>query len=174
MLYFLVIFLDTKGLTETAWVKLLEASVNNSDPHFLDRGSGKWSSMDSHVYQGKPSEMTSTDSLTLGSEENQQTNCQLAAAYGRDAIRHLEYKNPKDVGLTTRRQSQPSTPKARVVRKVPKRFRHGERLADGRMCGKTYTNRYGISKHIKVVHRTESSPAKPSVESEAVDVQIPE
>ncbi|KAH8781280.1 hypothetical protein F5883DRAFT_516590 [Diaporthe sp. PMI_573] len=129
--------------------------------------------MDSHVYQGKSAEMTSKASSTLGSEENQQTNCQLTA-YARDAIWHLEYKNPKDVGLTTRRQSQPSTAKARRVRKFPKRFRCGERLADGRICGKAYTNRYGISKHIKVVNQTGSSPAKPSVESEAVDVQIPE
>ena len=120
-------------LQQPAHHHLLEASVNNSNPNFLDRGSGKWSSMDSHVYQGKSSEMTSTDSLTLGSEENQQTNCQLAA-YARDAIRHLEYKNPNDVGLTTRRISTfygESSPCEEISQEVPLR-REARRRSDMR------------------------------------------
>lgn len=108
------------------------------------------------------------------SEENQRTNCQITAC-ACVGIRHLGYSNQKYLDRTTRRQSQLSTPpKALGVRKLPKRFRCGERLANSRICARTYYKRHCISNHIKVVHRTDPSSAKQSVEGEAVDVQIPQ
>lgn len=69
------------------------------------------------------------------------------------------------------KSSEPSaSPKAHRVRKLPKKFRCGERLANGRICGRTYVNRHWISRHIKTVHRADPSPAKQSAEDEAVDV----
>lgn len=130
--------------------------------------------MDSQEDQGKSSKVTSTASSTIGSEENQQTNCQLTVC-APNWIRHLEYSNQKDIDLTTRRQSQASTPpKAPGVRKLLKRLRCGERLANGRICGRTHCERLWISSLIKVVHGTDPSSAKQPVEGEAVDVQIPE
>lgn len=130
--------------------------------------------MDSQEDQGKSSEMVSKASSTIGSEANQQTTHQLTA-YARDATQHLEYSNKKHLDLTTRRQSQPSTrPKAHKVSKPPKRFRCGERLANGRICRRTSTNRRWMSNHIEAGHRTGPSPAKQPAEDEAVDVQTPE
>jgi hypothetical protein len=50
--------------------------------------------MDSREFQDKCSEMASLATLTFGSE-GQQTKSQLAS-YARNAVRHLDYINPKD------------------------------------------------------------------------------